>query len=959
MIATASGLHLELSALSPELGAELLAAWGGGAEGFEREGDQLSLDHAALWALSDAQLHALGQRRYDRRLVLTESSNKPTGDRYHWTLSWGGQSAKPDGAWLLGWRGERWLLPPAMAEVARLAPRVAEHSAARRLGQVLVAVARLQRLGAACPAIALPERLLQRTIEEATVLRIEVDGGEDDPKPRALVMVRPMERPEDTAPATAAPAEVAPEEAGPADAPEPWGLPEAPSPLGAPRAVPTAGLVQQVGQLLEESVYHVDTDDTYLLLSAALARNVAVAEAAQREPDPALRRAFVQSPLDFLPEADAFDEAHYSARVIGLREAPRASGRPPQEARTWAEPVDGLLIELADGPLWVAGPELPDLARDLREAAARGQAALPFAGRRLPTLPALIDALERAARPPSAPREGQAPGPRPLILAIKENELQIEWAPGAAPRPAPAAQAALLRPEVALKQHQRVALAHLRQLWVRGERGGLLCDDMGLGKTLQGAVFAAWVCAQLAAGGGPALRPSGRLPLMLVAPPSLLRTWFTELEARLDPSALRRIVWAGDGAPRSEHGRVLRSLDALRADRAPTDANKTVLQHARLDMAAWDNFAPDALFVGYDTLRTLQHALGALDIGLLVADEAQAVKNPGSLRSVALRAMRYDFALGLTGTPIENSWLDLWSICDFALPGQLGTRADFVREYPQRGEVAEVGARLQRRLAGHLIRRTRAATLGDDLPTCAVHADRRPMPSDQATAYRAELAAAGRAEGREVLQLLAGLARVSLHPSPRAELHSADEARSWMRASARTAAALEVLDRWSQEGEAALIFLRSLAVQATLARALCLLYGLPEVPILNGALSFAAREATVRRVREGAGFRLLLVSPEVGGAGWNLQFAARSLLLERPYNPALEAQMIARTWRLGQPRPVEVHAPVATLAGITSYDEVLDGLLAEKRGLADSVLAPAQIEAAELNLRFGRLLREA
>jgi hypothetical protein len=816
-----------------------------------------------------------------------------------------------------------------------------------------------------------PDRLRRVAVLEATAVRAEVEGSAEAPTVRPVVLVRPpapamdddggdgapqpvAEEGGPTAPPEAAPA-AAEREAPTAEAEpdaEPWGAPAAREDLGQPLDRDPAALLLGVGQAVVDVVW--SQGDTHVLLPAAVSRNLALTLAAQQA-SPADRAAFIDNPLAFLPDAAAFDEAHYSARVIGLREAQRSSRRPPQEARTWAEPLDGLLIELADGPLWVAGGSLPTFAAAVHEAHGRGAPALAWDQRCVPVLPGLLAAVQRAAAPPKAPPGRADDGPRPLILAIKENELSIEWAPDRAPRKPLAAAAPPLRGDLQLKPHQQRALADLRALWVRGERGALLCDDMGLGKTLQGACFAAWVCAQLAAGGGPDLRREGRLPLMLVAPPSLLRAWFEELEARLGPEPLRRIVWAADAPPKSQFGRQLVALDTLRADSGPNEGSKTVLQQARLDLQAWDRLAPDALFIGYDTLRSLQHALGALDIGLLIADEVQAVKNPGSLRSQALRAMAYDFALGLTGTPIENSWVDLWAICDFALPSQLGTREQFVREYPQRGEVREVGARLQARLAKHLIRRTRAATLGDTLPPCAVLADRRPMPEAQALAYRAELAQAGRAEGSAVLSLLQGLARVSLHPRPRAELHDAAEARAWMADSARTAAALEALDRWSQEGEAVLIFVRSLAVQATLAQALSLIFGLPPVPILNGALSLAARQVTVGRVRDGAGFRLLLVSPEVGGAGWNLQFAARSLLLERPYNPALEAQMIARTWRLGQTRPVEVRTPVATLPGTCTFDEVLDGLLEEKRLLADSVLAPCQVDDRELSARFGAL----
>jgi SNF2 family DNA or RNA helicase len=112
----------------------------------------------------------------------------------------------------------------------------------------------------------------------------------------------------------------------------------------------------------------------------------------------------------------------------------------------------------------------------------------------------------------------------------------------------------------------------------------------------------------------------------------------------------------------------------------------------------------------------------------------------------------------------------------------------------------------------------------------------------------------------------------------------------------------------------------------------------------------------VKHFQYAEGFRVLLVSPDVGGAGWNFQFAARSFLLERPFNPAVESQMIARTWRMGQTRPVEIVAPVAVLAGAETFDQVLDQLLEDKRELAVSVLSPSVVKNAEIARRFAGLV---
>ena len=143
-------------------------------------------------------------------------------------------------------------------------------------------------------------------------------------------------------------------------------------------------------------------------------------------------------------------------------------------------------------------------------------------------------------------------------------------------------------------------------------------------------------------------------------------------------------------------------------------------------------------------------------------------------------------------------------------------------------------------------------------------------------------------------------------------------------------------------------------MQQSLQRALQLTFGLGDVPVLNGSAPPSTRVRMVDQVCQATGFRVMLVSPEVGGAGWNLQFANKVVVLERPWNPAVEAQMIARVHRLGQKSPVEVVVPVATLPGRRTYDVILDELLTEKTGLAEAVLAPASMDEDELAGRFKR-----
>ena len=227
------------------------------------------------------------------------------------------------------------------------------------------------------------------------------------------------------------------------------------------------------------------------------------------------------------------------------------------------------------------------------------------------------------------------------------------------------------------------------------------------------------------------------------------------------------------------------------------------------------------------------------------------------------------------------------------------------------------------------------------------------MSQEQSLAYHSALSrkSGGNAP---ILGLLGDLARISLHPRIRTDLRTKEEALEWVGASARTSVAWDALTRFAKERSAVLLFVRSLAMQASLQRALQLTFGLADAPVLNGSAPPSARVRMVDQVRRSTGFRVMLVSPEVGGAGWNLQFANKVVVLERPWNPAVEAQMIARVHRLGQERPVEIVVPVATLPARRTYDVILDELLTEKSGLAEAVLAPASMGEDELAGRFKR-----
>jgi len=986
---TPTGLSLALDATPEGLRDELLNLWAEGAPGVELDpgggGRVLLLSFDALDALSPALFAGLGLRRLERAVPLAEHAALG-GARYTWVPSFP-PGTRREGGWLHGPGGAApALLPGPLRGVLDLADQLPGAPAPRalRIAQ------RAQRLAQGSPLVILPDRIARLKVRVVRRLRLDVEGPPEDPQPVICLQ----------------------EQVGtPAEAPqieEGWAPPvEAAPPLeedAPPELLDGLGTIS----ITEETAVRQSSGE-YAVLSPGVARNLKVLHAVRRAP-PAERRRFFENPAAYLPDEAAFDHADYSERVIGLDRAPKGAPAGGGAGRDWATPADGLLIEVDGRVVWVEAAEVAELHAAVVDAIARGQPRVPHAGVALPATPPIAEALARALpverrlrlelpdgplellreqalelraalvaaraerreyvdtlgrRAPATPEVerqldgllagGGAERRRPVILKIQDNELQLAYAvDGGAPRPVLRPGLDLLRPGMELKPHQVEALAHLRGLWARGAKGALLCDDMGLGKTLQALCFAVWVARQARAqppGGGP------QLPVLVVGPPGLLEPWLRELQRWIGPDDLGRVLWGGDGAPDPGPGRQLHRLGPLLLD-APELPNAgtpeaAVVRPVRLDLAAVERLRPDVLFIGYDRLRSLQFALAALRVGVLVADEVQEAKNPNSLRSRALRAMNYDFGLGMTGTPIENSWDDLWTIADFAVPGRLGSLLEFRESYRPTVAVEDGGRRLGEALGEHLIRRTRAAAL-QGLPPCTLRPEPREMPPEQRLAWQAEQVRAG-ASGAAILGLLASLSLVCLHPRPRARPADRAGAVAWLRASARTSALLDTLDAWIAEGEAVLVFVRSRMVQDSLAVALPLALPIPPVEVFNGQRDMAERQALVGRFERAQGPRVLLVSPEVGGAGWNLQFAARSVLLERPYNPAVEDQVIARTWRLGQTRPVEVVAPMAVVDGARTFDEVLNELLEEKRALAQSVLSPVAVRDGELAARFGAL----
>jgi SNF2 family DNA or RNA helicase len=446
-----------------------------------------------------------------------------------------------------------------------------------------------------------------------------------------------------------------------------------------------------------------------------------------------------------------------------------------------------------------------------------------------------------------------------------------------------------------LRPYQRRGVAWLAEMVELG-LGGCLADDMGLGKTIQ--VIALHLHRR-------------RGPLLVVCPASLLGNWQREL-ARFAPDVPVRRYHGGG-----------RHLDDVAAD-------ETVL-------------------VTYGVVRRDRAALAGIGWDLVVADEAQHVKNPLSRSARELREVPATARLALTGTPVENRLSDLWSILDWTTPGLLGTLDGFHQQVAvpveRYGDVA-VRDRLARVVRPFLLRRRKSdPDVAPELPP-KTETDRIvPLTPEQATLYEAVVrealeeirSAEGMARRGLVLKLLTALKQVCNHPA-----HYLKQPGPLPGRSGKLAALDELLDVILDEGDGALVFTQYVAM-ARLLEAHLRQRGVESL-FLHGGLPAPRRDEMVAQFQAGRA-SVFLLSLKAGGVGLNLTRATHVLHYDRWWNPAVEDQATDRAHRIGQDRPVQVHRLVTE----GTVEDRIAALLASKRELAEAVVGGGEGWISELS----------
>ncbi|MCP3768446.1 DEAD/DEAH box helicase [Streptomyces sp. MAR25Y5] len=487
--------------------------------------------------------------------------------------------------------------------------------------------------------------------------------------------------------------------------------------------------------------------------------------------------------------------------------------------------------------------------------------------------------------------------PTGLLAALRDRLAEPE---SQEPVPQPAALAATLR------DYQRRGLNWLVHMTSVG-LGCCLADDMGLGKTI--TLIALHLHRRS--------DPASAGPTLVVCPTSLMGNWQREIERFAPGTPVRRF-----------HG-ARRSLDGV-AD-------------------------GEFVLTTYGTMRLDAPRLADVSWGMVVADEAQHVKNPYAATARQLRSIGARARVALTGTPVENNLSELWAVLDWTTPGLLGRLGTFRRRY---ADAVEGGAdpaaaeQLARLVRPFLLRRHKSDPgIAPELPPKTETDHAVSLTQEQTALYEAVVREAlaeisgtsggsgadGMARRGMIVKLLTGLKQICNHPAQFLK----EERPALAGRSGKLELLDELLDTVLAERSCVLVFTQYVRMARLLERHLAA-RGVPS-QFLHGGTPVAEREAMVRRFQEG-GVPVFLLSLKAAGTGLNLTRAEHVVHYDRWWNPAVEAQATDRAHRIGQTRPVQVHRLIAEG---TIEDRIAD-LLVRKRELADAVLGSGEAALTEL-----------
>jgi SNF2 family DNA or RNA helicase len=436
-----------------------------------------------------------------------------------------------------------------------------------------------------------------------------------------------------------------------------------------------------------------------------------------------------------------------------------------------------------------------------------------------------------------------------------------------------------------LREYQIRGVSWMRFLADNGF-GALLADDMGLGKTIQAIGF---------------MLSYGKGPYLVVAPLTLLSNWRHEIE-RFAPSL--KVT--------EHHG-----------------------ENRIVDVGFFMNYGVnDVVLTSYSLLVKDFYAFSSIKWGGVILDEAQAVKNPRTLVSQAVRSLKASSRIALTGTPIENSVADIWAIEEFLNKTFLGPLKEFVEKYSSGFSInaAHGSGKLRNLLEPFVLRRLKsdkaiAAELGDKhivREYCVLSFEEKREYENTLEDYRASMRRRG-----DAFSLISNLKHICDGQSKMNRL-------------------LDLVSEIVSSGESALIFTQYVKIGEEMVSRLKEFLK-KKIYFLHGSMTAKERESAVKSFTSSKEPEVFVLSLKAGGYGLNLTKATHVIHFDRWWNPAVENQATDRAHRIGQSKTVFVHVMITS----GTIEERVDELLSKKSYLSQDVITSGEsylmrLEAEEL-----------
>jgi SNF2 family DNA or RNA helicase len=476
----------------------------------------------------------------------------------------------------------------------------------------------------------------------------------------------------------------------------------------------------------------------------------------------------------------------------------------------------------------------------------------------------------------------------------------------------------LVKLQGTLREYQKRGVSWLSYLEQLG-LNGCLADDMGLGKSIQ--VIARLIQEREVASDGKKKKPLSVLPTLLIAPTSVVGNWLREID-KFAPHLKARVHHGSDR---------LLDLSEFKADCLQQDVVITSFTLARKDAKL----------------------LGSLEWQRIVLDEAQNIKNPKAAQTKAILKLSAQHRLALTGTPVENRLLDLWSIFNFLNPGYLGKQAQFRKsfEIPIQKDNNKVKSVTLKKLVEPLIlRRVKTdKSIINDLPDKVEQKLYTNLTKEQASLYEAVVKdvdnkiqnTAGMERKGLILATLMKLKQICNHPAQFLQ----DGSDFLPTRSHKVSRLGEMVEEAMAEGESILIFSQFTEICQALEKQIkhslhCNTY------YLHGGTTRKRREKMITEFQAPeTEASVFILSLKAGGVGITLTKANHVFHFDRWWNPAVEDQATDRAFRIGQQKNVFVHKFVS----IGTLEEKIDQMIEDKKKVADAVIGSDESWLTELD----------